>query len=101
MTLDFVFRQIDKPRPIGWAKGIHWFVEAYDAQDGRDYPLGTAYCVIGKHYKAICFLNVIDQHRRQGVATALVHACTEQWPDILLTEAISKAGRGLLKSLEK
>lgn len=99
--LNIKFRQILDNLPPDWSKGLHWYVEAHDGLNYRDYPVGIAYCVIGVRYKTLFFLHVVDHHRRHGVGTALVRACQGRWPDIVLTEAISKAGRGLLQSLEE
>lgn len=90
--------QVAPGRPPGW----WWQVEYHD---GRDFPCGLAWVCVPppsvpdrREYVVadlIWFVLVADDSRRQGVATRLVRACKERWPDVRLTPPTSTAGRRL------
>ncbi len=83
------FRQVDEPR-IG--KGIFWHVEFYSAE-GSSFPVGTAYVESPLHGSPqMRFILVADQWRSRGIATRLMAACVEKWPDIEFSAPISKGG---------
>jgi GNAT superfamily N-acetyltransferase len=104
-TLEFVFRPTGNTVPSNWKPGIHWLVEAHSSADDLSYPVGLAW--VSDFFRApipivsLDFILVPDHYRRLGVATALVRKCRERWPDIVLTEAISEGGEGLMRSLDR
>jgi hypothetical protein len=46
------------------------------------------------------FVLVVDDFRRQGIATRLILACRERWPDLQLSLPISKVGLALYRKLQ-
>jgi GNAT superfamily N-acetyltransferase len=83
------FRQVDEPR-IG--KGIFWHVEFYSTE-GSAFPVGTAYVESPPSAPPVLrFMLVADQWRSRGIATRLVAACVEKWPNIEFTTPISRTG---------
>ena len=83
------FRQVDEPR-IG--REIFWQVEFY-AEEGSVFPIGTAYVESPlSEPPRLNFMLVADQWRSRGIATQLVAACVEKWPDLRFSEPISKMG---------
>lgn len=99
-----VYRQILEGMPSDWMPGFHWYVEFHDDEHDMAFPLGIGFVTDpSEHNKAVPpfldFVLVADQHRRKGVATAIVKACRCRWPKIALSDAISECGAQLLKSL--
>jgi len=110
MRLHFVFRQLNDPVPAGWAPGVHWQVEAYPTNADVGHPLGICWISDqsvrrppdwrGDEFPpSIDYVLVADPYRRKGIATRLVQACQERWPDLDIGEASSEAGQALLESL--
>jgi GNAT superfamily N-acetyltransferase len=84
------FRQVDAPR-IG--KEIYWHVEFY-AEEGSVFPVGTAYVespLAGA--PRLNFILVADQWRTRGIASRLLAACVEKWPNLEFSEPISDYGQ--------
>jgi len=83
------FRQVDEPR-IG--RGIFWQVEYY-AEEGSVFPVGTAYVESPPSGPPrMNFMLVADQWRGRGIASAMMAACVEKWPDLEFTTPISRGG---------
>ncbi len=103
-----IFRRINENVPSNWLPGLHWYVEFHDDDYDMPFPLGigfvTAYGCEPDHGSDISpyldFVLVADQHRRNGVATAIVEACRQRWPNIKLMDEISELGSHLLESLD-
>ena len=60
-------------------------------------PLGVAWVSDFGWITHLDYVLVRDEFRRGGVATALVAACRERWPNLQglgIGDAISEAGRG-------
>lgn len=96
------FRPLDPPPP-GRMPGICWVAELCDPSGNTPYPLAVAWLSDFRRVGPgviLDFILVPDHLRRRGHATALIAACRERWPDLLLTDAVSPAGDGLLASLE-
>lgn len=98
------FHQIDAPMRI---PGIHWQAAMY-LDDGSELPFPVAMAWLSDYrsaafeevrYVLLDFILVPDKHRRQGYASQLIKACRGKWPQLKLTDAISKEGEGLLASL--
>jgi GNAT superfamily N-acetyltransferase len=94
--LDIRFRDLgDNVPPMD---DCRWQVDAWDGH-GRCYPVGLAWLTdgaeeeIGRAY--LLAILVWDPCRGQGVATAIIEACKERWPDLHLSRPISRAGYGL------
>lgn len=97
-----LFRHLGDQVAPGRTPGWWWQVEYHD---GRDFPCGLAWVLVvppdvpGREKytftEMIWFVLVADDSRRRGVATRLVRACRERWPDAQLTPAISAAGKRL------
>ncbi len=100
-----LFRQIKGNKPCNWIDGLHWYVEYHATHLDMAFPLGMAFVTVpmggmatvrGPH---VDFIIVVDQCRREGIATALIDAIRNRWPDVWLTDAISSPGEALLRSL--
>ncbi len=109
--LEFVFRQLFDPMPRSWRAGMYWQVEAHPEGE-HSCPVGLCWVVDTsiilpperKHeaYSPIVdFLFVLDSYRRAGVATALIDACRQRWPDLELTGTVSPEGEAFLKAYEE
>ncbi len=94
-----LFRRLDDPLPPDWSPGLHWQAEYHDDHSDCSRPLGLAWVTAGEGLAYLDYVLVVDDCRRRGIATALIAACRERWPDIRLTDAISDAGEALLDSL--
>ena len=94
-----LFRRLDDPVPREWEPGLHWQVEYHDDQWDVTYPLGVAWVTACDLCVYLDYVQVADHHRRRGIATALIAACGERWPNIILTDPISEAGAGLLAAV--
>jgi GNAT superfamily N-acetyltransferase len=98
------FRRVEMPG----MDAPHWIAELYDREAGvmGDLPYPSAIAWLTEFSPPtgmgtiLDFIMVPDHLRRCGYATRLIQACEGRWPDLTLTEAISEAGDGLLKSLE-
>lgn len=87
-----------------------WQVEFFNSEEGgiwdRGFPVGLAWVgacppkwkraknTLGPH---VNYIIVADDERRQGIATKLIKAIERRWPDIWLSDAISKGGEALIK----
>lgn len=99
------FHQIDAPTRT---PGIHWQAVMYlDDESELPFPVAMAWlsdyqgaAMKDFQFVLLDFILVPDALRRQGYAKQLVHACHDRWPSLRLTDPISKAGEGLLRSLE-
>lgn len=103
-NVTIIFRKLNDPVPSNWVAGLRWLVEAHDTDYDVAYPLGLAWVTVPPKEvmpPIVDMILVADQYRRCGVATELVKAIEQRWPDVLLTEAISKSGEGFLKSMEQ
>lgn len=104
---EIIFRRVTDDLPSCWSapppnqpQAGHWYVEYHDL--GWDVaPAGIAFVEAFHEWReALIFIFVVDHMRRQGIATALVRACRERWPDLWVSNlAISEAGEGLALSL--
>ena len=94
-----LFRDTNDPRPP-WLEPIHWQVEYWDDEAQQGQPNGIAFVTAGEAFQCVDYILVCDECRRQGIATKLVKACEERWPNIMLTDAISEMGESFLRSLE-
>ncbi len=98
--MEIIFRHITEDVPSLWMP-IHWYVEAH--VDDCGYPAGTAYVsdfsdgALG--FPWLDYIQVSPIHQRQGVATALIKACQERWPNIELSEAATEEGAALLSTI--
>lgn len=83
------FRQADEPRN---GRGIFWHIEYY-AEEGSVFPVGTAYVETPfSSPPRVNFLLVADQWRSRGIASRLLAACVEKWPDLIFSDPISRNG---------
>ena len=84
------FRQADSPR-IG--REIFWHIEFY-SEESSLFPVGTAYVESPPGGPPrMNFMLVADQWRSRGIASHLMAACLEKWPDLEFSDPISQAGR--------
>jgi GNAT superfamily N-acetyltransferase len=82
----------------------NWQVEMHA---DRGFPVGLAWVLApapgaeptSETRPQIKFVLVVDDERRQGIATRLIEACRERWPTIQLSPPISAAGAGLYRKL--
>lgn len=99
-----LFRQLNEPVPDNWVAGLRYQVEAHSLDFDLPFPIGLAWVMVpppgGPLPPGVEFVIVLDQFRRLGVATALIEAIENQWPNVWLTDAISDAGAGLIAALE-
>ena len=92
------FRQVDEPR-IG--KGIFWHVEYY-AEEASVFPVGTAYIESPPGAAPLMnFMLVADQWRSRGIASQMMAACVEKWPDLVFSDPISRDGEKAVKRAVK
>lgn len=100
-----LFRCITGNKPCHWIDGMHWYVEFHHCEADMAYPIGMAFVTVppkgAKIALCVDYIWVAVHFRRQGVANAIIKACKERWPDLWLTEAISKAGQALIESASK
>jgi hypothetical protein len=95
--------------PAGWVAGLHWVVEAYEC--GMEQPpVGQCWVIDPSHnlppdrqHEAFLpahveTIVVRDDSRRAGVATALIYACRQKWPDLDLIDSKSDAGPALVSA---
>lgn len=79
-----------------------WCGEFWPEHDDTGAPWGV--CWVGEYPEPVrpCLWYVLvpDPFRRQGIATALIAAARERWPNIFITEGVTPAGEGLVASLE-
>ena len=95
------FRLLNEPLPLGWETDTHWQVEFWPDEMDSSRPDGLAWVTdCGEMGIYLDYILVCDDCRRQGVATALVKAIKERWPQIVLTEAISPEGEAFLAKIE-
>ncbi len=111
--LTILFRQMDDPVPAKWAAGLRWQVEAHLDGGERPHPIGLAWVsdpaplppgLRGRERARppwLDFVLVLEGYRRHGVATALVRACRERWPDLWLTPGITDDGLALKAGLRR
>jgi hypothetical protein len=98
-SLQFFARQVDPP---GRHPGIAWVAELHSPAEQWRFPVAMAYVSDFRRAGLGMFVEfslVPDHLRRCGYATELVHRCLEQWPDLTMSDPISKAGAGLLGAL--
>jgi len=105
LNIQLIFRQLNNPVPEGWVAGVRWVVEAYPAGVcDLPYPMGQAwvsdYTPFNQSLISLDFILVADQHRREGVAIHLYNEIKKRWPNVIVTDAISKSGDGFLDNVE-
>lgn len=102
------FRPIEGPTRIDFRAQTRWMVEFY--KGSFPAPVGIAWVTHDPSMKAkgawdstalLEFVLVADQHRETGIASRLVQACLERWPDLDLGAAISEEGDALLASVRR
>lgn len=104
--LEILFRQLLQPVPAGWKPGMHWQVEAYE-YGLEQPPIGFCWIVDDgsvlppdRQHEAyppiVEFVRVFHTHLRCGVATALLDAARQRWPDLELTRDTSPEGKAFL-----
>ncbi len=100
--------------PPGRPRGICWQAALFDHGDNPPYPLAIAWLSdyrgapvpMGVVLDFILVPDVLDDDfnqifRRKGYASVLIDGCRRKFGDDLhLTDAISEAGEGLLRSVE-
>jgi hypothetical protein len=101
------YRQVNGPPD--WMDDVHWQVELHSDEFESPYPVALAWVSVlppppperaGEGFPPVLdFILVPDHCRREGYATLLIRECQKRWPDIWLSDPISKAGEGLLRSL--
>jgi hypothetical protein len=67
----------------------------------RGFPVGLAWVQnwVASDFCMLIAILVFDDVRRQGIATALVEACRERWPNIELSDACTDDGERFLEAL--
>ena len=75
--VEFHASEYDWPYP--WPYGLAWVTEPY-----------------GKYRASINFVLVGDEYRGLGIATKLVRAILQRWPDAVFTDPISPGGEALV-----
>ena len=92
----------------GWKSEL-WTAEFWD-DDGFDdaYPEDAKYCqprCLGTarvRHEHLLFLEVDPEHRRKGIATALLFACFQFWPGLYgLETCVDEQGEKLVESFQK
>lgn len=98
-----VFRQINEEIPDEWVAGMHWYVEHHDDDWTLPYPTGMAFVLATPDEKMVIieYLHVQERYRRCGVATILLGAIKEKWPNAKLTEAVTEDGEKFLAAFRK
>jgi len=104
--LEILFRQIKDPVPTGWGPGLHWQVEAYEY--GMEQP-PVGFCWViddslllppARRHEAnppmVEYVRVFHTHQRYGIATALLDAARQRWPNLILLRAVSPEGEAFL-----
>jgi hypothetical protein len=94
--------------PPGREPGLCWVAELREETGMATVPVAVAYLTDCRcpHPElslgvSLDFIWVPDHCRRSGYATRLIRACEERWPDLVLTDPISRSGAALLRSLER
>lgn len=103
-----IFRQLQAPVPWCWKPGIRWQAEAHLRWDERYHTIGICWVCDPDSAKSpgdphmgcpgVDYLFVLDDWRRNRIATALVDACRKRWPDLTLSAGTSDAGVAFLQS---
>ena len=93
-----IFRQIDDGLPEGWIAGAHWYVEYHDDQTWVA-PKGILFVFVAQNHVIAEYIYVVDTERRKGIATALLNAAQERWPELGWIEAETQEGTRFLSSL--
>lgn len=91
-----VFRQLDEGYPT---PGIHWNVEFFD-DASHMFPIGTAYVAAAENSAValLKFILVADEWRQEKVATKLLDAIKQRWPEIQSSGPMGPAGERLLRA---
>jgi GNAT superfamily N-acetyltransferase len=83
--------------------GWNWQVEIHA---GRGFPVGLAWVIAPPLAAApsgarpqIKFVMVADDERGKGIATRLIEACRERWPDAELSPPVSATGARLYRKI--
>jgi GNAT superfamily N-acetyltransferase len=93
-----MFRQINEELPEGWIAGAHWYVEYHDDQTWVA-PKGILFVFAAPNHAVAEYVYVVDSERRKGIATALLNAAQERWPELGWPEADTEEGNRFLRSL--
>lgn len=102
-----IYRHLGTQAPADCTPGWCWQVEFHE---GRGFPSGVAWVAAPPPDMTepppgwdarprIEFVLVADDARRRGIATRLIEACRERWPDARLSLPISPAGLALYKKV--
>ena len=95
-----LFRKITEPRPPEWLEHIvtYWQVEYWGDEQ---WPFGMAWVAerpTNDNSAVVLYLFVMDDQRRQGVATQLVSEIRKRWPDVEMGPA-TVPGNALLAAV--
>ena len=85
--------QVEYHEGLGVPLGVAWVLAPPASLKGKRRPGGAF-----KPY--LKFVLVSDEYRREGIATRLVVACRERWPDLSLTRPVSRAGMALYRKFQ-
>jgi GNAT superfamily N-acetyltransferase len=106
---EIIFRPWGQIVPRGGLPDHTWQVEYHE---GLGVPLGVAWVLAppaspkgkkrpgGAFKPYLKFVLVSDEYRREGIATRLIEACRERWPDLSLTRPVSRAGLALYRRFQ-
>jgi GNAT superfamily N-acetyltransferase len=106
---EIIFRPWGEIVPRGCLANHTWQVELHQ---GLGFPLGVAWVLAppaptrgerrprGAPRPFVKYILVTDEYRREGIATRLIEACRERWPDLILTRPVSRAGLALYRKTQ-
>ncbi len=99
-----IFRNITSNAHPCLTPELQWQVEFYGSRY-RGFPVGLAWVNVppaqANMAPYIAFVLVEDQERRRRIATKLIQACRDAWPNLWLTDGVTVAGKALLASLDQ
>ena len=88
------------PRHPCWYESDLWVAEYWDLS--WDFlPAGNAVVAMTQDYPPlVMYVHTLDHFRRQGIATALMEAVKNRWPDAQRTDGISESENAFIESLD-
>src|SRR5262249_42606636 len=78
---------------LGFPLGIAWVLAPPAPPKGKRRPRGAP-----RPY--LKYILVADEYRREGIATRLIEACRQRWPDLSLTSPVCRAGMSLYRRFQ-
>lgn len=102
MHVHIRFRQETQylPKDIGPADE-YWIVEACDPSESSVLGRATVKKRARSDEGLVDWIEVEQLQRRKGIATQLVRAIREKWPNVLVSDAFTSKGKAFIDSLDQ